>query len=125
MLGSNDVIATIAVKNIEAARTFYERTLGLTALPSPETEVLQFKSGSAMLLVYRSAFAGTNQATAATWPVGKDLENVVTGLKSKGVRFEQYDFPGMRREGDIHITGKRKAAWLKDPDGNILALVGE
>jgi catechol 2,3-dioxygenase-like lactoylglutathione lyase family enzyme len=124
MLGSKDVIATIAVKDLEAARSFYERTLGLTTMESPEAEVLQFQSGSAMLLVYRSQFAGSNQATAATWPVGNDLEKIVTALKGKGVHFEQYDLPGMRREGDIHFAGKQKAAWFKDPDGNILALVG-
>jgi hypothetical protein len=31
----------------------------------------------------------------------------------------------MTRKGDVHIAGKSKAAWFKDPDGNILALVGQ
>ncbi|HST08217.1 MAG TPA: hypothetical protein VLJ83_08585 [Gemmatimonadaceae bacterium] len=45
-------------------------------------------------------------------------------LKAKGVAFEHYDFPGMTLKGDVHIMGDMKAAWLKDPDGNILAIVG-
>ena len=66
----------------------------------------------------------TNQATAATWEVDDELEGVVESLKSKGVTFEHYDMPGVTRDGDVHVTGKSRAAWFKDPDGNILAVVG-
>ena len=48
---------------------------------------------------------------------------MVAGLAAKGVRFEHYDLPGTTLDGDVHITGTIKAAWCKDPDGNILALV--
>jgi hypothetical protein len=58
-----------------------------------------------------------------TIKVGNELENVVQSLKAKGISFEHYDMPGMKREGDIHGEGNMKAAWFKDPDGNILALV--
>lgn len=44
-------------------------------------------------------------------------------LKDKGVAFEHYDFPGMVLEGDVHVMGELKAAWFKDPDGNILAIM--
>jgi hypothetical protein len=73
--------------------------------------------------VYRSKYAGTNQATAVTWVVGDEVENVVRALKAKGVKFEHYDMPGMKRTGDIHIGGEMKVAWFKDPDGNILNVV--
>jgi hypothetical protein len=85
--------------------------------------VLGYKSGNASVLVYVSQYAGTNQATSATWVVGDDIERLVQGLKAKGVSFEHYDLPGTTRKGDVHGTGKTKAAWFKDPDGNILALV--
>ena len=75
------------------------------------------------LAVYRSQFAGTNQATAVTWNVGNDLDTVIKELKSKGVVFEHYDMPMMKREGDVHIAGGTRAAWFKDPDGNIHSLV--
>ena len=122
MLASTDAIATIAVKKIEPARKFYEGTLGLKPMPTEETGVQTYKSGNSSVLVYESQYAGTNQATAATWGV-ENLEGVVRDLKAKGVRFEHYDFPGATRQGDVHGTGKTKAAWFKDPDGNILALV--
>ena len=122
MLANTDAIATIAVKNVEAARKFYEDILGLKRTRSEETGVQGYKSGNSSVLVYESQYAGTNKATAATWAV-EDLEGVVRDLKAKGIRFEHYDMPGASRKGDIHGTGKTKAAWFKDPDGNILAVV--
>jgi hypothetical protein len=76
-----------------------------------------------MINVYRSKYAGTNQATALTWVVGDDVESAVKALKAKGISFEHYDMPDMTLEGDVHIGGNMKVAWFKDPDGNILNIV--
>jgi len=122
MLADKDAVATIAVKDLKAAKKFYGDTLGLKPVPVPEPEVLNYKSGNSTVLVYKSQFAGTNKATAVTWIVD-DVEGTVRDLKAKGISFEHYDFPGMTRKGDVHIAGKSKAAWFKDPDGNILAVV--
>jgi hypothetical protein len=75
------------------------------------------------VMVYESQYAGTNEATAATWVVGAELASVVRALGGKGVKFEHYDFPDARMEGDVHVMGETRAAWFKDPDGNIHALV--
>jgi len=123
MLGNRDAVANIAVRNLEAARKFYEGTLGLKQIDAEGQELIVFKSGNSMLNVYRSRYAGTNQATAMTWTVGDDLADVVRALKAKGVTFEHYDMPGMAREGDLHVAGDTKVAWFKDPDGNILNLI--
>jgi catechol 2,3-dioxygenase-like lactoylglutathione lyase family enzyme len=122
MLGEKDASATIAVKDIKVASRFYEGTLGLKKLESEEPGALSYKSGNSSVLVYESQYAGTNRATAVTWVVG-DVEGEVRALKSKGVAFEHYELPGMTRQGDVHVAGRVKAAWFKDPDGNILALV--
>src|SRR5688572_8243150 len=116
-------MATVAVKDIKAARKFYEGTLGLKVIDGEEPSALAFKTGSGRLLVYESQFAGTNKATAATWTVGVDVEDLVRSLKAKGVVFEHYDFPGMKRTGDLHVAGDMKVAWFKDPDGNIHSLI--
>jgi len=123
MLGDNAAIATIAVKDVQRAKKFYEGTLGLKPVDSSQPDVVNYKTGKNKILVYKSQFAGTNKATAATWELD-DVESVVSQLKAKGVNFEHYDFPGMKLKGDVHIAGGFKAAWFKDPDGNILALVG-
>ena len=120
MLGDKDAAANIAVKNLETAKKFYEDTLGLTQTGAEGQEVIVFRSGNSTVNVYRSQYAGTNQATAVTWMVGEDIEGVVQQLKVKGIIFEHYDMPGVTREGDVHIAGDMKVAWFKDPDGNIL-----
>jgi len=84
-------IPTIAVKNLELARAFYEGTLGLT-LVMENQEVLAFTTGNSTLFVYRSQFAGTNKATAVTF-VAEQLDDLVRTLKDRGVEFEHYDLP--------------------------------
>ncbi|HEX3068657.1 MAG TPA: VOC family protein [Thermoanaerobaculia bacterium] len=121
MLSDQAAVATVAVKNLESAKKFYEQTLGLTKVMENE-EVLAFKSGGSTLFVYRSQYAGTNKATAVTW-VADEVEEIVKTLKSRGVTFEHYDLPNMSRQGDLHVAGTMKAAWFKDPDGNIFSLV--
>lgn len=75
--------------------------------------------------MYRSEFAGTNKATAMTWTLGDELEKTVKELKTKGVSFEHYDMPGLKREGDLHVGDGMKVAWFKDPDGNTLCVVSD
>ncbi len=122
MLSDTDATATIAVKDLAAARKFYGETLGLKAVGPPNDEVIMFKTGNTTINVYRSKFAGTNKATALTWAVD-DVEAEVRELKARGVVFEHYDLPPLKREGDIHVADNFKTAWFKDPDGNILNVV--
>jgi catechol 2,3-dioxygenase-like lactoylglutathione lyase family enzyme len=124
MFENTDASANLAVKDLERARQFYEGTLGLKKVDEEGDELVVYKSGKSLINVYRSEYAGTNQATALTWAVGKDVEGVVRKLKDKGVEFEHYDMPGMTRKGDVHVDGHNmKVAWFKDPDGNILNVV--
>jgi len=123
MLGNIDAVANLAVKDLAVARRFYEGTLGLAQVDAEGDEVIVYRSGTTRINVYRSSFAGTNQATAVTWQVGTDIERLVAALKAKGVRFEHYDMPDTKLEGDLHVMGDMKVAWFKDPDGNILNLI--
>jgi catechol 2,3-dioxygenase-like lactoylglutathione lyase family enzyme len=123
VLGGKEAMATVAVRDLEKAKKFYEGTLGLKLTDQQEQEALTYQAGGTRLLVYRSQYAGSNKATATTWVIGNDMEKVVQTLKGKGVGFEHYNLPGMTLKGDIHVTDGMKAAWFKDPDGNIHALV--
>lgn len=125
MLGDKDAIATVAVRDLTQARKFYEGVLGLKVLDAQGSEAITFKSGNSSLIVYRSDFAGTNKATAINWALGKDIDKVAQALRERGVKFEHYDLPGLTQKGDVHAFGEFKAAWFKDPDGNILALMGQ
>ena len=119
MLGKFNTAANIAVKDLAAARKFYEDALGLTQVDAEGDEVIVMKSGDTLINVYRSQFAGTNKATAVTWAVGDEIGRIVKALKDKGVAFEHYEMPGTTLEGDVHVGHGMKVAWFKDPDGNL------
>jgi len=123
MLNDYAAIATVAVKDLKKAAAFYEKTLGLRPKARQGEEVISYATGSTVFNVYRSEFAGTNMATAVCWAVGDQVDAIVDALRSKGVAFEHYDLPGLEREGDVHVGYGMRAAWFKDPDGNILNLV--
>ena len=123
MLGSYDMGPSLAVSNMETATGFYGGKLGLHV--DKEDEQRQewiYRSGNTRLQVYVSDYAGTNKATAAFWVVD-DVEGEVAELRDKGITFEHYpNLPGVRMQGDVHVAGDEKAAWFKDPDGNILCI---
>jgi len=119
MLKHKNSSAIIAVRDIARARQFYGEIMGLE-IEEAEEHLVRFRTGSTVLVVYRSDFAGTNQANAVVWGVGEELEGITADLGAKGVRFEHY--PGMERRGDIHYAGDFRMVWFKDPDGNILHL---
>ena len=121
MLGDSNVCATLAVKDLAVGRHFYEQVLGLSETVMESENAVVYKSGDSMVQIYPSSFAGTNQATAATWDV-EDIQATVADLKSKGVEFEHYDMPGVTMDGDVHVMEGEEAAWFKDPDGNILCV---
>lgn len=125
MLGEIDAVANLAVKDLTRSRKFYEGTLGLKPAGGEGDELAAYRSGGSTLYVYRSDYAGTNQATAVSWDVGGRIGEIVQALKDKGVKFEHYDMPGMTREGDIHVGGGMRIAWFRDPDGNILSIAGK
>ena len=125
MLKDKNAVANIAVKDLEKAKRFYQDVLDLQLFDSNTPEVVVFKSGNSMIIVYKSDYAGTNKATFMTWPVGENIEEVVQALKAKGITFEHYNMPNITLEGDIHVDGQMKVVWFKDPDGNILNLVNK
>ena len=120
MLASKNAMATIAVRDIAIARRFYEQTLGFTPSTTEGPGIILYRSGQSQLVVYQSQFAGTNKATSATWSVGAEFDAIVRSLKNAGVKFERYELPQAKHDGDVHVIGNFKAAWFCDPDGNIL-----
>ena len=124
MLGTRNAVANLAVSDLDRARRFYSDTLGLKQIDSQGEDFAVFRSGDSDINVYRSDFAGTNEATAVSWEVD-DIDAEVEALKDKGVTFEHYDMPGLKQQGDLHVGDEMKMAWFKDPDGNILHIVGK
>lgn len=123
MLQNNPMYSYIPAKDVARARRFYEEKLGFK--PKEVTAggvVYEFAKGTACFL-YPTPNAGTSQASQAFWQVD-DIEKEVAELKARGVNFEKYDIPEMNEQG-IATAGGAKAAWFRDIEGNIMALIQE
>jgi predicted enzyme related to lactoylglutathione lyase len=111
----------IPAKDVARARKFYEVKLGFK--PRQEVAggvVYGFGKGTGCFL-YPTPNAGTSRASQAFWQV-EDIEREVAELKARGVKFEMYDMSDVDKNG-ISTAGGAKAAWFKDTEGNIMALI--
>lgn len=125
MLTNSRVSAILPAVDIARARKFYEEKLGLK-VKKEISDVwgggVQYDCGSGTTLyVYPRHEATKAEHTAAGFKVD-DLDAEVAELKSKGVVFEEYDMPGLKTVNGIAEIGGEKAAWFKDPEGNILVI---
>ncbi|MBA2336450.1 MAG: VOC family protein [Acidimicrobiia bacterium] len=113
--------ATIPAKDLEGTRRFYEDVLECEMVRESSAGIT-YRSGDSYFDLYPTQFAGTAQHTIGAFIVN-DVEAAVADLRAKGVRFEQYDMPGLKTDanGIAELEGER-GAWFKDPEGNILAL---
>lgn len=124
MLSDCTPIPTLATADLDRAKAFYEQTLGFDAGESQMGEELAYRSGSGGFLVYRSQYAGTNQATSMMFQV-EDFDGEVARLREAGVTFDTFDMEGMVWEDGVALMGEAKAVWFHDPDGNIINLMSE
>jgi predicted enzyme related to lactoylglutathione lyase len=122
MLQDFPLYSYIPAKDVARARRFYEEKIGLK--PKQEVAggvVYEFAKGTACFL-YPTANAGSSKASQAFWQV-EDIERVVAELKKRGVKFEDYDMPDMEVKNSIYTGGGARAAWFKDSEGNVLAII--
>jgi hypothetical protein len=105
------------------ARRFYEHQLGLVP-GDDEDQTVRYPCahGTQILINLSPEDAGKSPSTLAGWDVD-DLAQTMDELASRGVVFEQYDQPGIKiDERGVFDAGRCSAAWIKDPDGNTMAL---
>jgi catechol-2,3-dioxygenase len=120
MLGSARAAATLPAVDLNRARKFYEGTLGLKVNEADEFGFrVECGHGSEIYLYKRGPTKADN--TAVGFRV-EDLEKEVEDLKKRGVKFEEYDFPGLKTVNGIAVLGSEKAAWFKDSEGNIIGV---
>lgn len=121
MLSEFAIHPSLAAADIDRARTWYAEKLGLT--PSRDYgDLLVYTVGETMFSVYPTPSAGSAKNTVAVENV-PDLRSEVARLKSRGVRFEEYDMPGLYTEdGIVDTRDGGLLAWFKDSEGNIISL---
>ncbi len=123
MLQKFPLYAYFPAKDIERARRFYEDKVGLKPQQEIAGGVVYAFAGGTEAFLYLTPNAGTSQASQAFWQVD-DVDAEIAELKSRGVVFESYpDMPGERSPSGAITAGGAKAAWFKDSEGNILAII--
>jgi catechol 2,3-dioxygenase-like lactoylglutathione lyase family enzyme len=121
MLQKAPMYAYIPAKDVARARKFYEGKLGFKGKDGPGGGVVYECGGNTACFLYPTENAGTSKASQAFWQVD-DIVREVKELKAKGVAFERYGLPGEDADG-IVTGGGARAAWFKDSEGNIMAVV--
>jgi catechol 2,3-dioxygenase-like lactoylglutathione lyase family enzyme len=121
MLTHSRITNIVPVVDVARARGFYEGKLGLPEGEArPDGGVLFHVEGTELLLSPRKEPAN-NPYTAVSFEVD-DIAREVEDLEARGVRFEDYDLPDLKTVGHVCVLGAEKAAWFKDPDGNMLCV---
>ena len=120
MLRNAPIRAYIPASNITRARKFYEEIVGIQAKEEYAGGIV-YECGGTGVFMYPTLNAGTSKASQAFWQVN-DVEAEVAELKARGVKFEEYDMPGVTMKNSIATGGGAKTAWFKDTEGNILAV---
>jgi catechol 2,3-dioxygenase-like lactoylglutathione lyase family enzyme len=121
-LNDSAVAVMLPIGDADRAQKFYTDQLGLPFRGTNEEGSLMYAlSGGAQLMLLPRPDEKPLTSTAMSFEVD-DLEHEIAELEGRGVRFEDYDVPGMKTEGHIATTGSERAAWFLDPDGNVLCV---
>jgi catechol 2,3-dioxygenase-like lactoylglutathione lyase family enzyme len=120
MLANETLKTFVPTVRPQAAKAFYQDTLGLKLL-NEDNYALEFSSGGTLLRVTIVPELKPHAFTILGWNV-KDIQVIIRSLKDKGVVFEKYDFMPQDDLGIWISPNSSKVAWFKDPDGNVLSL---
>ncbi len=121
MLTRAPVMTMLPVKDLERARDFYVNKLGLEAEGLAADGKFVLRAGGAKFGLIPKPEGTKAEHTAVGFEV-EDVAAEIKTLKSRGVKFEDYDFPSFKTVDHMIVIGTDKAAWFKDTEGNILCL---
>lgn len=123
MLNPNKAFSSFSVNDIQKAREFYGKTLGIEVNSGPEGTLVLNMAGSNKALMYPKANHQPATFTVLNFPV-ENVERTVDELSGRGVRFEIYNEPNLKTDARGISRGNGPTiAWFKDPAGNILSVL--
>jgi catechol 2,3-dioxygenase-like lactoylglutathione lyase family enzyme len=122
MLGDHPIHPVLLATDLAAARDFYHDQLGLQILSESEAAITFRCGGGTQLSVTKSTTGTADTQTQASWYVG-DVRAEVAELRSRGVKVEDYDLPGLQTHDGIADIGFAWAAWIIDPGKNALGIL--
>jgi len=123
MIAAAPASAVLPAKDAARARDFYERVVGLEVEPGPAPGYAFVRAGEGtQFLLYETPLAPT-EATNLALRVG-DLKAAMAELRDRGVKFEEYDLPGLKTVDGVADFGPMGiGAWFKDSEGNTVNVV--
>lgn len=125
MLTNASVHPTLPVTDLERAKTFYTKQLGLKVDGAVTEGHLRLAcGGGTALTLYQRDKVTPADHTACSFEV-KDVDKVFASLREQGVTFEDYDMPGIKTEDGIAEMGDVRGGWFKDPDGHTIGVFGD
>jgi catechol 2,3-dioxygenase-like lactoylglutathione lyase family enzyme len=122
MLGEQPITPVLLAKDLAAAREFYHDRLGLEILTENENAIVFKCGGGTHLDVTKSTVGTADSQTQASWQV-TNVRAEVAELRTRGVKVEDYDLPGLKTEDGIADIGFAWAAWIIDPGKNALSIL--
>jgi len=121
MLANAFVTTMLPVKDLTRARAFYEGKLGLKPIGLKPDGKFTYECAGSTLALFPKEGGTKADHTAVSFRVA-DITASIAELEGAGVKFEDYDFPGLKTVGHVCVLGAEKAAWFLDTEGNILCL---
>ncbi len=122
MLTNAPLTTILPIVDMSRARDFYENKLGLKPDgQKPDGKFVYICAGGANLALFPKEGGTKADHTAVSFQV-PDIVAAVNDLKTRGVVFEDYDFPNLKTVNHVCVLGSEKAAWFKDTEGNYLCL---
>ncbi len=116
---------TLPAADSARARAWYSEVMGLEPVEVDEFDGAWYETGGVRFLIYRSEFAGTNKATAASF-TPTDFDAAMNRLRDKGVEFDEFDYDDFKTvDGVLTLPDGRRGAWFRDSEGNILNIISE
>lgn len=121
MLSEMECGAVLPAADLKRARGYYKDVLGLEPAEEDEAGLTYRPAGGGSFLLYETDNAGSAKNTSLAWRV-KDLDAEMADLRSKGVTFADFDFPGLTTVNGVAELGGVRTAWFTDSEGNIVAI---
>ena len=121
VLKGTQITCMLPVIDLERARRFYGQQLGLEAVGAKPDGKYVYRCGGTELALFPKPEGTKAEHTALSFKVA-NIGAAVRDLESRGVKFADYDLPGLKTVEHVCVLGSEKAAWFQDPEGNILCL---
>jgi catechol 2,3-dioxygenase-like lactoylglutathione lyase family enzyme len=121
MLGRSHLTTILPVVDVHRARRFYEEKLGFSPGEGTGEGGVLYRTGEGSFELSPRKEPTRNPYTVLSFEV-PDVVGEVKELEARGVAFEDYDLPDLKTVGHVCVLGSDKAAWFKDPEGNILCI---